>query len=231
MPSAILLPPWLCLDHSLDPNKRRIAILICWTIKDLQKSAANRSWLFSGVDYIASHSIQTMMQQINIRIKSVSILLAALVLTTSCMSRTMIQSEPSGAKVYLDGEPVGHTPYTHSDTKIVGTCMTVRLEKDGYDTFNTSICRNEEADAGAIVGGIFLLFPFLWTMKYKPTHTYELLPSSENFNDKAKESGEESTIISASKIERLRELKKLLDEGVLTQEKFEKEKKKILEEK
>jgi hypothetical protein len=38
--------------------------------------------------------------------------------------------------------------------------------------------KDEEVDAGAIVGGLFLLFPFIWTMQYKPTHTYELTPSN-----------------------------------------------------
>jgi hypothetical protein len=39
---------------------------------------------------------------------------------------------------------------------------------------NSALSRNERADVGAIIGGIFLLFPFLWTMKYNPVHTYEL---------------------------------------------------------
>ena len=132
--------------------------------------------------------------------------------------------------MYLDGEPVGQTPYNHSDTRIVGTCTAVQLKKESYDTFNTNLCRNEEADVGAIIGGLFLLFPFLWTMKYKPTHTYQLLPSSANLEDNKGEV-QPDTVISASKAERLRELKKLLDEGILTQEEFEKENKKILEEK
>ena len=47
---------------------------------------------------------------------------------------------------------------------------------DGYEDFNTLLKRNEEANVGAIIGGIFLLFPFLWTMDYKASHTYELIP-------------------------------------------------------
>jgi hypothetical protein len=50
------------------------------------------------------------------------------------------------------------------------------LEKEGYEPLNTIFSRNEEVDPGAIVGGVFFLFPFLWTMKYKPTHNYELMP-------------------------------------------------------
>ena len=111
--------------------------------------------------------------------KIVAALLASVVLFSSCASSTMIQSNPSEAKVYLDGESVGSTPYTMRDTKIVGSTTTVVLKKEGYEDFVTSISRNEEVDAGAIIGGIFLLFPFLWTMKYKPIHNYELVLQNE----------------------------------------------------
>jgi len=160
--------------------------------------------------------------------KTISIFLASSVLLTSCASTTMIQSNPSGAKVYLNGEPVGTTPYTHRDTKIVGSTTTVKLEKDGYDPLNTSFSRDEEVDVGAIIGGIFVLVPFLWTMKYKPTHTYELTPSSGNEQQIIKTTPQQNQ--TKSKADRLRELKQLLDEKVITQEEYEKEKKKILEE-
>ena len=160
--------------------------------------------------------------------KMISLFLAGSILLTSCASTTMIQSNPSGAKVYLNGEPVGTTPYTHRDTKIVGSTTTVKLEKDGYDPLNTSFSRDEEVDVGAIIGGIFVLVPFLWTMKYKPTHTYELTPSSGNEQKVIKTTPQQNQ--TKSKADRLRELKQLLDEKIITQEDYEKEKKKILEE-
>ena len=87
-----------------------------------------------------------------------------------------MQSIPTGAKLYMDGEPVGTTPYSYSDTKIVGATTPFRMTLEGYQDYNGLLKRNEEANVGAIIGGIFLLFPFLWTMDYKPTHTYELIP-------------------------------------------------------
>jgi hypothetical protein len=149
------------------------------------------------------------------------LVLAASVLWSSCASTTLIQSNPSGAKLYLNGEPVGTTPYTHQDTRIVGSTTTVKLEKEGYAPLNTSFSRDEEVDAGAIVGGFLVLVPFLWTMKYKPTHTYELKPLT---------STEQAPAPIKSKAERLRELKQLLDDKIITQEEFDKEKKKILDE-
>jgi len=109
--------------------------------------------------------------------KTISIFLAGSILLTSCSSTTMIQSIPSGAKVYLNGEIQGITPYKHKDTKITGSTTSVLLKKEGYAPFNTSFSRNEKISAGAIIGGCIVWVPFLWTMKYKPAHTYELAPS------------------------------------------------------
>ena len=112
--------------------------------------------------------------------KFLAVFVAFSILLTSCASSTMIISEPPGAKVYLDGESVGKTPIRMSDTKIVGSCTEVVLKKEGYEDFYTSICRDEQADVGAIIGGVLFLFPFLWTMKYKPVHRYELMPENQD---------------------------------------------------
>ncbi len=110
--------------------------------------------------------------------KSTALLLALTLLFASCSSTTLIQSHPSGAKVYMNEEYMGVTPYSYSDTKIVWSTTSIRLEKEGYEPFYTSLSRNEEVDVGAIIGGIFVWIPFLWTMKYKPVHNYELRPLS-----------------------------------------------------
>lgn len=158
--------------------------------------------------------------------RSIALFLAASLLFYSCASTTIIRTAPSDAKLYLNGEPVGETPYTHTDTKIVGSTNTVRLEKEGYETLTTSFSRNEEADVGAIIGGILVLVPFLWTMKYKPIHNYELEPlSGSNVSQEETSQG-----LTGSKATQLRQLKSLLDDEIITKEEFEKEKKKILEE-
>jgi len=108
--------------------------------------------------------------------RAIALSLTASVLLSGCASTTMIDSKPDGAKVYLNEELAGTTPYLHSDTRIVGSTTRVRLEKEGYETLHTSFTRNEKVDAGAIIGGMFIMFPFLWTMKYKPAHSYELVP-------------------------------------------------------
>ncbi len=172
-------------------------------------------------------------------LKPISLLFALAILMSSCSSTTLIQSEPPGARLYLNGVAVGNTPYYMTDTKIVGSCTSVRLEMPGHETLNTQICRDEEADVGAIVGGIFFLIPFLWTMAYQPNHYYDLRhtdgQSAEPLHEYVPESNNRPNAprqetYTKSKAEKLRELKALLDEGILTQEEFEIEKQKILDE-
>jgi hypothetical protein len=112
--------------------------------------------------------------------RTISAFLAIIVLFSSCASTTLIESIPSGGNVYLDGEPVGVTPYSMTDAKIVGSCTSVRIEKENYNSYYGSICRDEDVDPGAIIGGILVFFPFLWTMKYKPTHFFKLEPKGNN---------------------------------------------------
>ena len=71
---------------------------------------------------------------------------------------------------------MGTTPYTQKDSKIVGTKTPLKLTMDGYEPFETHLSKDEKADVGAIIGGVFFLFPFLWTEGYQPEHTYELTP-------------------------------------------------------
>jgi len=105
------------------------------------------------------------------------VLLAAILLfLQGCASTTLIQSEPTGAKVYIEDEPLGFTPFTYSDTKIVGSTTYLRLEKEGYKPFTTVLTRDEEVDVAPIIGGLCGIWPlWFWFMKYKPIHFYELV--------------------------------------------------------
>lgn len=111
------------------------------------------------------------------RSKLAAVCLVPAVIAAACSSATVLQTNPPGAKLYLNGEYVGTSPYTMSDTKMVGSTTTVRAEYPGYEPLSAAVQRNEEFSIGACIGGVFLLVPFLWIMGYKPTHTYELRPA------------------------------------------------------
>jgi len=108
------------------------------------------------------------------------LVLTVMVILASCVSMTLINSDPEGAKVYVNNMPVGETPYTYSDTKMLYSSTPIRLELEGYKPFNTVLIRNEEIDAGPVIGGFFFAWPlWLWAMKYQPVHLYELSPLNE----------------------------------------------------
>jgi hypothetical protein len=170
------------------------------------------------------------MKKPNIPFKAICVLLISCILFVSCSSTTLLTSSPSGAKVYMDGESVGTTPYSHSDTKIVGTTTSLKLVKEGYEPINTVLTRNEKVNVGAIIGGCFFVFPFLWTMNYNPTHNYELVLLGTKQSGTDNNLPQTSTSVK-SKFERLKELKALLDDKAITQAEYDIEKKKILDEK
>lgn len=168
------------------------------------------------------------MNTYSITTKAIALLLAVVILFSGCASTTLIQSIPGEAKIYIDGQPVGKTPYSHTDTKIVGSTTSVKLVKEGYEDFYASFSRTERADVGAIIGGIFCWIPFLWTMEYNPIRTYEMIPVAEQEEQPAIQTTQTQDDQSSSKFEKLKELKQLLDEEIITWEEFEKEKAKIL---
>lgn len=105
--------------------------------------------------------------------KNILSLLLVATLLASCSSTTMINTNDSKVKIYVDGEYKGRGTATHTDTKIVGSTTSVMLKKKGCAPRNYTFSRSEVFDAGACAGGVFLLVPFLWVMKYKAARTYE----------------------------------------------------------
>jgi hypothetical protein len=93
-----------------------------------------------------------------------------------CASSTVLQSQPPGARVFLNGMPVGATPYTMTDTNMSGSATQVRLEYPGFEPFNAMIVRSEQLDPLALITGIFLLVPLLWILGYQPTHFFTMQP-------------------------------------------------------
>lgn len=91
----------------------------------------------------------------------------------ACSSTTQIRSSDPDAKIYVDGEYRGKGQITHTDTKIVGSTTSVRIQKEGCQPMMYNMSRSEEFDPGACAGGVFVLVPFLWVMKYKADHYYE----------------------------------------------------------
>lgn len=120
-------------------------------------------------------------------LKLFSIVLSSAILFTSCSSTTMISAvNTDNAKVYINNEYKGVTPYKQKDARIVGSTIDVTLKKEGFEDLNSSITKDEKVKVGAIIGGLFFLFPFLWTMGYDKTHQYEMEPANTTTDSEVK---------------------------------------------
>ena len=109
-----------------------------------------------------------------------NLLILSAMLVTACSSSKVIRSSDSDSRIYVNGEYMGtgHAHYTHQ--KVALSKNDVEIRKDGCAAENDSFRRSEEADVGAIVGGILWTVPLLWVTEYKPHHGYdfECVPSS-----------------------------------------------------
>ena len=94
-----------------------------------------------------------------------------------CTSHILINTEPDGAEVYVDGQYLGQAPVQFADTSIVGTTHLVEVKKEGYEPTRAQFSRSGNVNAGALIGGFFCLVPWLWVMDYPATVTYRLRPA------------------------------------------------------
>lgn len=90
-----------------------------------------------------------------------------------CASKTVIKSRPDGAEVYIDNIRKGVTPLQYSDTAIAGSTKRLVLKKEGYKNFDT-VMRKSEFQAGPCLGGVLVLFPFVWILGYPDEYEFEL---------------------------------------------------------
>ncbi len=108
-------------------------------------------------------------------IRVLALIVIAALVVSSCASPTVIRSRPDGAEVYIDNIKQGTTPLNYSDTAIAGTAKAIRLKKDGYKTLDTMI-RKDTFQAGPCIGGVLVLFPFIWVLGYQDAYEFQLEP-------------------------------------------------------
>ena len=101
------------------------------------------------------------------------LLILSVLLVTACTSSTVIRSSDPDARIYVNDEYIGTGRAWYSDQKVAFSKNRVEIRKEGCRPERHSFRRNEEADVGAIVGGLLFTVPFLWVTEYKPRHAYE----------------------------------------------------------
>jgi len=117
--------------------------------------------------------------KVNAVSKLISTLIIAGILASGCASSTVLQTNPSDATVYVKGERLGNTPYTYSDRKIAGASTLITFKKEGYEDYSTTLRRVERWNAGALIAGLFFIYPLFWVLSYDQEHTYDLFAAVE----------------------------------------------------
>jgi hypothetical protein len=85
------------------------------------------------------------------------------------------------------------------------------------------LVRDERVDVGAVIGGIFLLVPFLWTMQYDKDHFYELSQGNSTSRSVETNSGQVS-----KSTDELIKVKNMFELGIINNEEYSAIKAKIL---
>ena len=159
------------------------------------------------------------------------IFLLPILFLLSCSSTTYIKTHPSEAKVYENNSLKGYTPYMHWDRESGGS-KTFILKKAGYKDKTITITKSEFNPVRLIAPPIIAL---PWIYDYPYEHFYELdkelnnnTPSSDNTQIPVSPEVLTPSDNSVSEYARkLRAIKALKDEGLLTNEEYEKKRKSI----
>jgi hypothetical protein len=105
--------------------------------------------------------------------KKLVALIAVFFFLSGCTCTTLIKSNPPGAEVQVDGNPVGETPCFYTDMAVAGTTRAVTLKKERYKEYNGYIKR-EKFSVPILIAGIFLIVPFVWILEYPPQYNFEM---------------------------------------------------------
>jgi hypothetical protein len=93
-----------------------------------------------------------------------------------CSTFVRIDSVPSGAKAYLNGETIGKTPVQTDLSNFIGSDYVLELKLDGYEKFYRSL--SKEVKAVHVFLGLFDLVNFLWCYGPKSYYNFELEPQT-----------------------------------------------------
>jgi len=126
-------------------------------------------------------------------------LIAAALLLSGCASTTLIQTQPTGASVYIGGEYVGKTPYKMTNTNVVNSGTAVHLEAPGYQPLDATVVRNGDISIGPMIAGSILMIPLLWAKDYPAHSNFQLTEGSylAYYVDKLSKPGEPAPALAA----------------------------------
>lgn len=145
----------------------------------------------------------------------------ALLTTAGCSESTRIQTSPQGARVYVDNVLVGVSPTVYSVSRAEFSQPHVcRAELDGYAPAEEPL--RKTLAVGRLIGAIFTLgIVYAFRSPYAFRNTHELV--LEKLPDAPQSAGSSPVRPGGPTTEeRLHRIKQLRQQGVITQEEFDK---------
>ncbi|MEE1269185.1 MAG: PEGA domain-containing protein [Treponema sp.] len=108
------------------------------------------------------------------------VIISALITLNSCVSstRVVINSKPSNADVYEDGQHVGKTPVSLNISNLVWNSPDITISKDGYTSMPVTL-QKEEKITNLVIGYCINIFAFLWCYGPKENQNFVLTPLDE----------------------------------------------------
>jgi hypothetical protein len=143
--------------------------------------------------------------------------IAVLVTATSCKNHKYITSSPPGAKVIIDGKPVGVTPYAYRDHRPFWSERTVELTKQGYQKHREEISRTETLNPGPLVATFFFFPCALWAGGYRSELHVNLRQSSDSVNAYTQTL---TPPVKKTKAEKRAVVERLYESGALTRKEY-----------
>jgi hypothetical protein len=92
-----------------------------------------------------------------------------------CSTTTLIKTDPPGARVMVDGAPLGITPCKYDNGGPFWIKNAVLIEKDGYQPINTVLTKSQP-NVMMIILACGVIVPALWATGYPDEFNYELQP-------------------------------------------------------
>ena len=114
------------------------------------------------------------------RLSALIVLCNFALLTGGCACKMMINTDPQGADVFVEGEPIGKSPATWTGKSgLPGKKVLVEAKKEGYQDATKLVDRDDLNTGYAVMSFLFLFLGFLWSWEY-PDSVYLHLEPEES---------------------------------------------------
>ncbi len=98
-------------------------------------------------------------------------------IVSGCLSQTLIDSKPTGAKVLIDDEIAGETPLVFQDRPTIWTSHQIQVDADGYHPITAQIRPYKWNGTRAVTASALTLGTgLIWAVDYRPSYLFILPP-------------------------------------------------------